>query len=86
MDETLSSLKNYFNMKYHIKKKNTLDDSMDVSYIEEEYVKPQKRPSKEEQWLWREFRDKNRFKRINPPQETIDEAKKVMQPLETIKI
>ena len=35
MDETLSNLKNYFNMKYHIKKKNVLNDSMDVSYIEE---------------------------------------------------
>lgn len=33
IDETLSSLKNSFNQKYHIKKKNSVDDSMDVSHI-----------------------------------------------------
>ena len=29
----LSKLKNYFNTKYHKKKKNHLEDSMDISHI-----------------------------------------------------
>jgi len=57
LEESLSALKNYFNVKYHKKKKSKVDDSMDVSHIEEEYFKPQKKPSKKEMWLWKEFKN-----------------------------
>lgn len=35
MEDSLGYLKNYFNMKYHKKKKNNIEDSMDISHIEE---------------------------------------------------
>jgi hypothetical protein len=33
IEDSLSKLKNYFNAKYHKKKKNHLNDSMDISHI-----------------------------------------------------
>jgi hypothetical protein len=53
IEETLSKLKIYFNSKYHKKKKNRLEDSMDISHIEEEQPHPEKRPSKQELWIWK---------------------------------
>lgn len=35
LESTIGYLKNYFNSKYHIKKKNHLDNSMEISYIED---------------------------------------------------
>lgn len=33
IEERLSQLKNYFSAKYHKKKKNHIEDSMDISHI-----------------------------------------------------
>lgn len=66
IEDVLSKLKNYFNAKYHKKKKNRLEDSMDISHIEEDTPQPQKRPSKQELWLWKEFRNTEKYRRIKP--------------------
>jgi len=37
---------------------------MDISHVEEEYFKPHKKPSKKEFWLWKEFKNHEKYKRI----------------------
>jgi hypothetical protein len=86
IEDILSKLKNYFNAKYHKKKKNRLEDSMDVSHIEEEQPQPQRRPSKQEVWLWKEFKNTEKYRKIKPDIELVQEILKFIQPFLEMKI
>lgn len=64
--DTLSDLKTHFNQKYYKKKKIRVQDSMEVSHIDETFVAPKKKPCKKELWLWRDWRDKNLYSNFLP--------------------
>lgn len=59
----LADIKNHFSKKYYKKKKRQVQDSMEVSHIEEDesILAVKKRPCKKELWLWRDWRDKTNY-------------------------
>jgi hypothetical protein len=82
--ETLMDMKTYFNQKFYKRMKNKVDNSMEISHIDETMVQvhQKKKPCKKELWLWRDWRDKNNYS-INFTQ--VNE-KEVMAFLKTIVI
>lgn len=44
--ETLTNLKTHFNEKYYKKKKNKIEDSMEISHVDETIIAQKKKPCK----------------------------------------
>lgn len=54
---SLNNMKNHFNAKFYKKRKTNVMDSMEISHIEEETPFIEKKPSKKEMWIWKDFRN-----------------------------
>jgi hypothetical protein len=61
--DALVDMKTYFNQKFYKRMKNKVENSMEISHIDESMVQVQqkKKPCKKEMWLWRDWRDKTSY-------------------------
>ena len=64
-ETSLGNMKNHFNAKFYKKRKNHIQDSMEISHIEEDTPHLEKRPSKKELWIWKDFRNCGKYNRIS---------------------
>lgn len=59
---------------------------MEISHIEDEYYRPQKKPSKKQLWLWKEFRNAEKYKRLQQETEGLKDINKFINIFSEIKI
>lgn len=59
---------------------------MDVSHIEEDTPHPHKRPSKQEMWLWKDFKNAEKYKKVQADSALTSEIVKFMQPFLDMKV
>lgn len=61
--DALTDMKTHFNQRYYKKKKTKVEDSMEISHIDETVmpVGLKKKPCKKQLWLWRDWRDKGNY-------------------------
>lgn len=81
--EVQNEIKNFMASKYLKKKKKTLENSMDLSHLEETMFQPKRKPCKNEAWLWKEWRDKNEYTFLKS-NDFIQEVEKFIQQFQEI--
>lgn len=62
---TLGNIKNHFNAKMYTKRKKNVQDSMEISHFEDLNFVAEKKPSKKEMWIWKDFRNSEKYHRIS---------------------
>lgn len=58
-----------------------MQDSMEISHIDETLIAPKKKPCKKQLWLWRDWRDKTNYGNVTPPTQIAKDVDKLVASL-----